>query len=306
MKAKIFAVALCTCALTTVMALCACQQEMPVEDTIDETTAFEGLDDQGTENQDASTPEKTEVDADQGTQAEDDSEKDSTEDAEKTENPEEAEQTEADEGEEADSDDSADANSDVDLEAMRAELNITEDYRDSFIHGPKGAEYQRYIMLHDTEGNGDGLSVVSGWDSAGVGVAAHFVVNTDGSIVQCVDLDTITHHAGFGDAGHNDLYGVPEDGRDDRVGTQPIGDWAPDYGMNSYSIGIEMVHVGGSGYYPEEQLAAVDNLIAYIDAYYGGDGGAIIDHKAWRTGNSDTSPEFAEYLANYQDHRTHD
>ena len=74
--------------------------------------------------------------------------------------------------------------------------------------------------------------------------------------------------------------------------------------MNSYSIGIEMVHVGGSGDYPEAQLEALDGLIAYIDTYYGFES-EIIDHKAWRTGNSDTSPEFAEYLANYQDHRTH-
>ena len=58
--------------------------------------------------------------------------------------------------------------------------------------------------------------------------------------------------------------------------------------------------------YPEAQLEAVDDLIAYIDAYYGGNGGTIIDHKMWRAGNSDTNPEFADYLANYQDHRTHD
>ena len=74
--------------------------------------------------------------------------------------------------------------------------------------------------------------------------------------------------------------------------------------MNSYSIGIEMVHVSGSGYYPPAQLEAVDNLIAYIDAYYGFES-QIIDHKAWRSGNSDTSPEFAGYFANYKDHRTH-
>ena len=65
-----------------------------------------------------------------------------------------------------------------------------------------------------------------------------------------------------------------------------------------------MVHVGGSGDYPAAQLEALDGLIAYIDAYYGFES-TIIDHKAWRTGNSDTSPEFANYLANYQDHRTH-
>ena len=65
-----------------------------------------------------------------------------------------------------------------------------------------------------------------------------------------------------------------------------------------------MVHIGGSGHYPEEQLAAVDAVIAYIDAYFGFES-TIIDHKAWRTGNSDTSPEFADYLRNYQTHRRH-
>lgn len=52
--------------------------------------------------------------------------------------------------------------------------------------------------MHDTEGSGDGKSVVEYWDNAGTGVAAHFVVNKDGSIVQCVALDSIAHHAGWG------------------------------------------------------------------------------------------------------------
>ena len=186
----------------------------------------------------------------------------------------------------------------------RTTLDLLEDYRESFIHGGKPAAFQKYIVLHDTEGEGDASGVVDYWDSSGQGVASHFIVNKDGSVVQCVPFDKIAHHAGYGDAGHNELFGIAEDGRDDMVGTVPIGDWAPDYGMNAWSVGIEMVHVGGSGDYPEEQLEAVDALIAYIDAYYGFES-AIIDHKAWRTGNSDTSPEFAEYLANYQDHRTH-
>lgn len=192
----------------------------------------------------------------------------------------------------------------VSAEDLRAALNLVEDYRPSLYHGDKGSAFQKYIMLHDTEGESSPSSVVDYWDGNGNLVAAHFVVGKDGTIVQCVPLDKIAHHAGFGDAGHNALYGVEDESRDDKLGTVPIGDWAPDYGMNSWSIGIEMVHVGGSGYYPEEQLAAVDALIAYIDAYYGTES-QIIDHKAWRSGNSDTSPEFAEYFANYQDHRTH-
>lgn len=191
------------------------------------------------------------------------------------------------------------------LEAARAKLDLTEDFRESFVHGPKGAEFQKYIMLHDTEGDASASSVVDWWDSSGNLVAAHFIVNKDGSIVQCAPLDTIIHHAGYGDAGHNELYGVEDESRDDMLGTQPIGSWAPDYGMNSHSVGIEMVHVGGSGDYPEAQLEALDDLIAYIDAYYGFES-EIIDHKAWRTGNSDTSPEFASYLESYQATRTHD
>lgn len=191
-----------------------------------------------------------------------------------------------------------------DPDALRAELSITEDYRDSFVHGEKGAEFQKYIVLHDTEGEGSAAGVVDYWDSNGSGVAAHFIINKDGSIVQCVPLDAIAHHAGFGDTGHNEQYGVTDESRDDKEGTTSIGSDFADYGMNSYSVGIEMVHVGGSGDYPAAQLEALDGLIAYIDAYYGFES-TIIDHKAWRTGNSDTSPEFANYLANYQDHRTH-
>ena len=192
-----------------------------------------------------------------------------------------------------------------DPDALRAELSITEDYRDSFIHGEKGAEFQKYIVLHDTEGEGSAAGVVDYWDSKGSGVAAHFIINKDGSIVQCVPLDAITHHAGFGDTGHNEKYGVEDESRDDKEGTTSIGSDFADYGMNSYSVGIEMVHVGGSGDYPEAQLEALDGLIAYIDAYYGFES-TIIDHKAWRSGNSDTSAEFAEYFENYKDHRTHD
>ena len=189
-------------------------------------------------------------------------------------------------------------------DALRAALDITEDYHPDFAHGDKPAENQRYIVLHDTEGDSSPESVVDWWDRSGNLVAAHFVVGKDGHIVQCVPLDKIAHHAGYGDAGHNEAFGISEDGRDDMAGSAPIGPSCPDYAMNAWSVGIELVHVGGSGDYPPEQLAALDQLIAYIDAYYGFES-RIVDHKAWRTGNSDTSPEFATYLANYQDHRAH-
>ena len=190
------------------------------------------------------------------------------------------------------------------LAKMEEEMPLRKDFRDEFDHGDKSAEYQKYIVLHDTEGSGDADSVISGWVNDGRYIASHFIVNKDGTVVQCVPMDRIAHHAGFGDTGHNEQYGVTDESRDDKRGTSPIGSDMADYGMNSYSVGIEMVHIGGEEY-PEAQLEAVDRLIAYIDAYYGSESD-IIDHKMWRTGNSDTSQEFAGYLENYRDHRTHD
>lgn len=190
-------------------------------------------------------------------------------------------------------------------EELREGLGIVEDYRPSLSHGEKGPEHQRYIVLHDTEVDAKPQAIVSSWDASGNGVAAHFVVGRDGTVVQCVPLDEIAHHAGYGDTGHNELYGIEEDGRDDMAGTVPVGEWASDYGMNAWSVGIEMVHVGGAMDYTPEQLEALDGLIAYIDAYYGFESD-IIDHKAWRSGNSDTSPEFAGYLESYRTTRTHD
>ena len=188
---------------------------------------------------------------------------------------------------------------------LRAKLPIVNLSQERFVHGQKPAECQKYIVLHDTEGDNDAASVVSYWAGNGNLVAAHFIVNKDGSVVQCAPLDAIVHHAGYGDTGHNAQFGVEDESRDDKLGTVPIGSAMADYGMNSYSVGIEMVHVGGSGDYPQAQLQALDDLIAYIDAYYGFES-AIIDHKAWRAGNSDTSEEFAGYLRNYQEARTHD
>jgi hypothetical protein len=191
-----------------------------------------------------------------------------------------------------------------DWDAAFGALGIVVDIRQSFIHGPKPPENQRYIVMHDTEGTGSPASVIDWWDGNGAGVASHFIVGTDGQIWQAAPIDSIAHHAGFGDVGHNAQFGIVEDGRDDRVGTVPIGPAFPDYGMNAWSVGIEMVHVGGAGGYPQAQLDALDALIAAIDAYYGFES-AITDHKAWRSGNSDTSAEFAGYLSNYQATRKH-
>ena len=182
-------------------------------------------------------------------------------------------------------------------------------YDSSFNHGTKSKSNQKYIMLHDTEMSQNAKTVVQSWKNSGSGVAAHFVVDRDGTIIQAVDLDTITHHAGWGGPGNYDAkFGVGNnDGKgngDDLVGTTKSGYAGyTSYGMNSYSIGIEMCHVNGEDY-PEAQLNAVDKLIQYIDSYYGFKS-TIIDHKDWRPSNSDTDSKFASYLNNYKKLRHH-
>ncbi len=194
-------------------------------------------------------------------------------------------------------------------EELFAQLDINVQTYDDLAHGEKGPEYQRYVVLHDTEGGGTPESVASYFEGSGNFVASHFIVGKDGHIAQCVAIDKIAHHAGYGDTGNNEAFGTTDESRDDMRGSVPIGSSYPDYGMNSYSVGIEIIHVGGEGDYPAEQLSALDALIAYLDAYYAEQGlenaGTIIDHKAWRASNSDTSAEFAGYLASYQDHRAH-
>ena len=188
----------------------------------------------------------------------------------------------------------------VGADGVWAPVNIIQDIRWQLSHGSKPAQYQKYIVLHDTEGGGSPQNVIEGWASNEQRVAAHFVVGKDGTVVQCVPMDNIAHHAGYGNRGYNAQFGVPEDGRDDKRGTSSY-----DYGMNGYSIGIELVHEGWFGErYPEAQLDALDRLIAYIDSYYGFQS-TIIDHKMWAYGNSDTSAEFAGYLANYRSKRAH-
>ena len=189
------------------------------------------------------------------------------------------------------------------LKRLAAKLKLQKDFHRSLSHGSKPAKYQKYIVLHDTESDAAANDVLSYWLSNGTYVAAHFIVNKDGSVLQCVRMNAIAHHAGFGDTGHNKAFRVRDESRDDKRGTQAVGSWAKDYGMNSYSIGIELVHTGNAAY-PKEQLKALDNLISYIDTYYGFES-AIIDHKAWRSGNSDTSAAFRSYLKNYKKYRSY-
>jgi hypothetical protein len=189
-------------------------------------------------------------------------------------------------------------------EALYAELGITQLFFDDLQHGDKSAPYQKYIVLHDTEGSGSPENVIYGWENNGNRIAAHFVVGKDGTVVQAVPLDQIGHHAGWGDTGHNSAFGVEDESRDDKIGTTFFSNAYLDYGMNSHSVGIELVHAGGEGDYPTAQLEALDKLIAYIDAYYGFQS-SIIAHNDWALSNSDTSPEFEGYLNNYKSARSY-
>lgn len=199
------------------------------------------------------------------------------------------------------------SNSSSSTSSTSSTLDITKMYDSSFNHGTKSKSNQKYIMLHDTEMSQGATTVVQSWKNSGSGVAAHFVIDRDGTIIQAVDLDTITHHAGWGGPGNYDSkFEVGNnDGKgngDDLVGTVPLNGYTS-YGMNSYSIGIEMCHVNGEDY-PEAQLDAVDKVIAYIDSYYGFKS-TIIDHKEWRPSNSDTDAKFSSYLSNYKTLRHH-
>lgn len=182
--------------------------------------------------------------------------------------------------------------------ASLADIVSMEMMRDNFVHGALPADKVRYIVMHDTEsGTDSATAIASSWGDGHI--AAHFVVGKDGTIIQCVPIGSIAHHAGNADYGQNDAYGIwPE--RDDEVGRTGSGDYA----MNAWSIGIEIVHEHDDGAYPEAQLQALDRLVAAIDAAVGHQP-RIIDHKAWAgSRKQDVSDDFP--MGAYQRGRRHD
>lgn len=185
--------------------------------------------------------------------------------------------------------------------AAAPKLKIKKIYSKKFNHGKKNAKQTKYIVLHDTEVKGAGAAAIAQSWKGGY-VAAHYVVGRDGTVVQCVPLNKIAHHAGYGDKGHNKKYGVSSK-RDDMRGAKSIGKSYPDYGMNACSVGIEICHASEETY-TAKQLKALDKLIAYLDVKLGKKC-KIIDHKAWRSTNSDTSKAFAKYLKSYKKTRHH-
>ena len=110
----------------------------------------------------------------------------------------------------------------------------------------------KYIVLHSTEsGSMTGAQVAEMFADPDTihEKGAHFVVDRDGTVYQCYDMSKVAYHAG---AGNEAEFGLEE------PSSGPSG-------MNMNSIGIEIMHQQGEGDYPEEQLKAVSDLIAYID-----------------------------------------
>lgn len=196
---------------------------------------------------------------------------------------------------------SAKSSTKASTKAAAPKLKIKKIYSKKFNHGKKSAKQTKYIVLHDTEVKGAGAAAIAQSWKGGY-VAAHYVVGRDGIVVQCVPFNKIAHHAGYGDKGHNKKYGVSSK-RDDMRGAKSIGKSYPDYGMNACSVGIEICHASGETY-TAKQLKALDKLIAYLDVKLGKKC-KIIDHKAWRSTNSDTSKTFAKYLKSYKKTRHH-
>lgn len=157
-------------------------------------------------------------------------------------------------------------------------------------HGYKSPVYQRCIMVHDTTEIRDFDYWPDLWISRG-GVGVQFMIRRDGSIRQYVDMNQIAYHAGSPTFASLDRkYGV-------------VNYCGRGSAMNQCSIGIELEHVINGSDYPKAQLDALDDLIAYIDAYYGFPC-TILQHKDYQDSSPDCSAEFQKYLRNLQDHRT--
>jgi uncharacterized protein HemX len=48
-----------------------------------------------------------------------------------------------------------------DLSQLEQKMSLRKEIKDEFIHRDKGKEYQKYIVLHDTEGSADADSVIT-------------------------------------------------------------------------------------------------------------------------------------------------
>jgi hypothetical protein len=121
-----------------------------------------------------------------------------------------------------------------------------------------------YIVLHHTSGN-RATDALEYWASSNVKASAHYIVEKDGTVIQCVPEERAAWHAGCSGT----LCFFP--------------------GMNSISIGIEIVNRGdGQDEYTPEQKNALNELIEYLVEKYGIERGRIVGH-GWITANRQAS-----------------
>lgn len=101
------------------------------------------------------------------------------------------------------------------------------------------------LLLHHTASRADALATARYFANPASQVSAHYIVDRDGSIIQCVPDAERAWHAGAS-----------------------IFDGRPD--VNNYSIGIEICNVGDDiEPYPNAQVQATIRLAAYLMQKYG-------------------------------------
>lgn len=97
------------------------------------------------------------------------------------------------------------------------------------------------IVLHDTYGK-SAESSARWFENTTSGVSAHFVIERNGLVYQCVPLDQVAYHAG-----KSVLHGIGE--------------------VNEFSIGVELANDGKEPY-PEEQIDKLVTLVASLCQEY--------------------------------------
>lgn len=93
------------------------------------------------------------------------------------------------------------------------------------------------IVLHYTAGRNDARTVARMFATHSRSASAHYVVGRDGAIVQCVDLDDTSWHAGDGRLPHAERLA-----KQDRIPVKLMHDRAGV--LNARSIGIEICNRG--------------------------------------------------------------
>ncbi|MGJ1206273.1 N-acetylmuramoyl-L-alanine amidase [Sphingobacterium lactis] len=105
-----------------------------------------------------------------------------------------------------------------------------------------GVRKPNYVMIHHTAQVSLDQTIKT-FHNQKVGVSSHYVIGRDGKIVQMVNDLYRAHHAG-------------------------LGRWGNDTDLNSSSIGIELDNNGTTDPWPEAQITALTQLLAYLKETY--------------------------------------